>query len=95
VVFYAVGSLLSGIIIGKTHYVFPMEITSPLIAVIGTVLFYTMDAGTSKAWYVGAQIVFGLGIGLGNQAPVTALQAFSKPSEVAVTIGIVFSRYLH
>jgi hypothetical protein len=91
VCFYALGSTLSGVWISKTRLPFAAEIVSPLLALIGTILFYQMEINTSKAWYLGSQIPFGLGIGLGNQAPVTALQAFAKPTEVAATVGIIFS----
>jgi hypothetical protein len=91
VCFYTVGSLLSGAWIGKTRLPIAIEIVSPLLALIGAVLFYEMEVNTSKAWYVGAQIPFGLGVGLGNQAPVTALQANAKPTEVVATVGIIFS----
>jgi hypothetical protein len=89
---YALGSILSGVWIGKTRLPIAVEIVSPLLALIGIIFFYEMQIDTSKAWYVGAQIPFGLGIGLGNQAPVTALQAFAKPTEVAATVGIIFSQ---
>jgi hypothetical protein len=91
VCFYALGSILSGAWIGKTRLPIAMEILSPLLALIGAIFYYKMEIDTCKAWYVGAQIPFGFGIGLGNQAPVTALQAFAKPTEVAATVGIIFS----
>lgn len=91
VCFYAVGSLLSGVWISKTRLPIAAEIVSPLLALIGTILFYRMEIDTPKIWYVGAQIPFGFGIGLGNQVPVTALQTFAKAAEVAATMGIVFS----
>ncbi|KAL1874403.1 hypothetical protein VTK73DRAFT_329 [Phialemonium thermophilum] len=89
--FYALGSFLSGVWISKTRLPIAAEIASPLLALIGTVLFYRMDSDASKAWYIGAQIPCGFGIGLGNQVPVTALQAFAKPAEVAATMGIIFT----
>jgi hypothetical protein len=92
VCFYTVGSMLSGAWIGKTRLPIIIEIASPLLALIGAVLFYEMDVNTSKAWYIGAQIPIGFGVGLGNQAPVTVLQAFAKPTEVAATVGIIFSK---
>lgn len=92
VCFYALGSFLSGLWISKTRLPIAAEIVSPLLALIGAILFEQMDIDTSKAWYVGAQIPFGFGIGLGNQVPVTALQSFSKPAEVAATMGIIFSQ---
>ena len=91
--FYAIGAVLSGAWIGKTRRTQPLELVSPLLAIVGAVLLYTMDVNTSKAWFVGAQIPFGFGIGLGNLAPVTALQAFSKPADVAATTGIIFSKW--
>lgn len=91
---YAIGSMLSGIWIGKTRLPIAVEILSPLLALIGTVLFHKMEIDTLQAWYIGAQIPFGFGIGLGNQAPVTALQAFAKPAEVAATVGIIFSKLI-
>ncbi|KAF2679053.1 hypothetical protein K458DRAFT_394200 [Lentithecium fluviatile CBS 122367] len=89
-------AIMSGVytlpFIGKTRLPIAAEFVSPLLALIDTILFYQMDINTSKAWYVGAQIPFGLGIGLGNQATVIALQAFAKPAEVAATMGIIFSQ---
>lgn len=92
VCFYALGSFLSGFWISKTRLPIVAEIVSPLLAIIGAILLYQMDINTSKAWYVGAQIPFGFGIGLGNQVPVTALQAFAKQSEIAATMGMIFSQ---
>lgn len=92
VCFYATGCFLSGAWIGKTRLPIVAEIVSPLLALVGAIILYEMDINTSKAWYVGAQIPFGLGIGLGNQVPVTALQSFSKPEHVAATMGIIFSQ---
>ncbi|KAJ4389518.1 hypothetical protein N0V93_006988 [Gnomoniopsis smithogilvyi] len=91
VCFYALGSFLSGLWISKSRLPIAAEIVSPLLALIGAILFEQMDIDTAKAWYVGAQIPFGFGIGLGNQVPVTALQSFSKPEEVAATMGIIFT----
>ncbi|CAI7654479.1 unnamed protein product [Penicillium pancosmium] len=71
-------------------YTCPIEFGSGLIAVLGATLIYCIDVKTSKAWYIGARIPFGLGIGLGNQVPVTALQGFATPETVAATMGIAF-----
>jgi hypothetical protein len=91
--FYTCGAIVSGIIVGKTRLLQPIEFISGLIAVLGAALIYCIDVNTSKAWYIGAQIPFGLGIGLGNQVPVTALQGFATPETVAATMGVAFSEY--
>ncbi|OGE53036.1 hypothetical protein PENARI_c008G10861 [Penicillium arizonense] len=88
--FYTCGAIVSGMIVGKTRFLQPIEFISGFIAVLGAALIYCIDVDTSKAWYIGAQIPFGLGIGLGNQVPVTALQGFATPETVAATMGVAF-----
>ncbi|KAL4987322.1 major facilitator superfamily domain-containing protein [Aspergillus falconensis] len=88
--FYTFGAILSGILVGKTRLLQPIEFVSGLITVLGAALIYRIDIGTPKAWWIGAQVPFGLGIGLGNQVPVTALQGFANPETVAATMGVAF-----
>ncbi|CAI6289508.1 unnamed protein product [Periconia digitata] len=90
VVFYAVGAMLTGVTIGATGHVAPVELAGSLLLVLGTALIYVMDVDTSKAWFLGAQIPLGLGLGLGNQVPITALQGFAKPEHVGVMTGGAF-----
>ncbi|TVY27454.1 Dehydrocurvularin exporter [Lachnellula hyalina] len=87
--FFAVGSLLSGFLIMKTRLLQPYELASGLLAAAGAALLYTLDLDSSKARYIGPQVIFGFGLGLGSQIPMTALQAFSKPENVASTTGIM------
>ncbi|GMF78050.1 unnamed protein product [Aspergillus oryzae] len=91
--FYAFGAIVSGILVGKTRLLQPIELVSGLITVLGAALIYCIDTGTPKAWWIGAQVPFGLGIGLGNQVPVTALQGFATPETVAATMGVAFSEF--
>lgn len=90
---YAVGAMVSGALLGKTRMMHPLMAASGLLAVVGAALFYSMDVNTSQAWYIGAQIPFGLGIGLANQVPVTVVQAFTDPADVAIATAIVWSEY--
>ncbi|KAF7373878.1 putative permeases of the major facilitator superfamily [Mycena sanguinolenta] len=87
--FFAVGTMLSGFLIGKTHLLQPYELIGGLLATAGAALLYTLDIGSSKARYLGPQVLFGLGIGLGSQVPMTAAQSFSKPEDVAPITGIM------
>lgn len=91
--FFAAGSILSGTLIGKTRVLQPFELISGLLAVVGAALLYTLDVDSSKAWYIGPQVIFGLGIGIGNQVPMMTLQTFSKPENVASTTGVMLSKY--
>ena len=85
--------MLSGFLIGKTRLLQPYELISGLLTTAGAALLYTLEVDSSKARYIGPQVILGLGIGLGNQVPMTALQSFSRPEEVAVTTGIMLSKH--
>ena len=82
--------MLSGGTIGATRYVQPVELVGALIATMGAALLYTLDTDSSKAWYVGVQIPLGVGLGLGSQVPVTAVQGFSRPEHAGVMTGGLF-----
>lgn len=94
IAFFAAGSVISGTLIGKTRLLQPYQIVAGLLATVGAALFYTMGVHTSKARYIGPQVIFGIGIGLGSQIPMTTLQAFSKPEDIASTTSIMLSKYM-
>ncbi|KAF4769213.1 hypothetical protein N7455_008931 [Penicillium solitum] len=87
--FFSLGAVMSGGLVGKTHHLMPFQLTSALIMVAGMALFYTMGVDTSQARYLGPQVLYGFGLGLGNQIPMTAVQGFSKPEDVASSTGIM------
>ncbi|KAK3382215.1 putative MFS transporter [Lasiosphaeria ovina] len=87
--FFALGAMFSGFLIGKTRLLQPFELASGLVATAGAALIYTLEIDSSKARYIGPQILFGFGIGLGNQVPMTTAQIFAKPENVASITGIM------
>jgi MFS transporter, DHA2 family, glioxin efflux transporter len=89
---YAVGCLISGAVVGRTRLVQPTELISTVLATIGAALVYQIDETCSKAWYIGAQIPLGVGLGLGLQVPLITLQGFSKPELAGVMTGGLFGR---
>jgi hypothetical protein len=91
--FFALGAMVSGGAIGKTRYTQPYELAGALIMTAGMALIYILDVDSPKAKYIGAEVLFGFGIGLCNQVPMTAVQGFSKPDEVASATGIMVSKY--
>lgn len=90
--FFAVGAVVSGMTVGKTRLLQPIQLASALLMTAGSALLYTMVIHSSKARYVGSQVLFGFGVGLGNQIPMTAVQAFSSPENVASLTGIMLSK---
>ena len=92
-VFFGVGALVSGALIEKTRFLQPYQLISALIMTAGMALLYTLDIDSSKARYVGSEILLGFGVGFGNQIPMMAVQGLSKPEDAASSTGIMFSEY--
>jgi hypothetical protein len=92
--FFALGAVISGAVIGKTRHLQPFELTSALLTTAGAALLCTMDIDSSQARYIGPQVLFGFGIGIGSQIPMTAVQGFSRPEDVANSTGILISKCL-
>ncbi|KAK9417674.1 putative Major facilitator superfamily transporter gliotoxin efflux transporter [Seiridium unicorne] len=94
VAFFAVGltfrSIVSGGVVRKTRLLQPVELAGALFATLCAGLLYGLSPNSSKAWYIGAHIRLGFGIGLANQVPITALQSFAKPEDLGFTMGIAF-----
>ncbi|KAI5861394.1 putative MFS transporter [Durotheca rogersii] len=86
---FALGAMVSGAVIGKTRLLQPYQLTSAILMTGGAALFYTIEIDTSSAWYFGAEVLFGFGLGLGNQIPMTAVQGFSTLEDVANSTGIM------
>jgi hypothetical protein len=91
--FFALGSMLSGGLIGKTRIFQPYLLMGGLLATAGAALLYTLEVDSSKARYIGPEVLVGFGIGLGCQVPMMALQSFTKPEDVASITGILLSKY--
>ncbi|PKX89225.1 MDR family MFS transporter [Aspergillus novofumigatus IBT 16806] len=86
---FAVGAVVSGAVIGKTRYTQPYELLGALIMTAGMALIYILDVDSSQAMYIGAEVLFGFGVGICNQIPMTAVQGFSKLEDVSSATGIM------
>ncbi|RMZ39429.1 MFS transporter [Aspergillus flavus] len=87
--FFALGAVVSGGVIGKTRYTQPFEFVGALIMTAGMALIYILDVNSSQAMYIGAEVLFGFGVGICNQVPMTAVQGFSKLEDVSSATGIM------
>lgn len=92
-VFFGVGALASGALVEKTRLLQPYQLISALMMTAGMALLYTLGIDSSKARYVGSEILLGFGVGFGNQIPMMAVQGLSKPEDVETSTGIMFSKY--
>jgi MFS family permease len=90
-----VGSLSSGIIISKVGYYTPLFIISSIIMPIGSGLITTFTPTTGHAKWIGYQVLFGLGLGLGSQQPLNVVQTVLDRSDIATGSALVmFVRFL-
>ena len=92
-VFFGVGATVSGKLIEKTRFVQPYQLISTLLMTAGMALFYELKIGSSQAWYIGTEVLFGFGLGFGNSIPITAVQGFSAPPDIPSSTAIMFSTF--
>ena len=82
-------SCFLGYSIGRVGYVQPFMTASGVLTAIGAGLLYSLDINSSTGAYLGYQAVLGVGLGLGIQAPMIAIQATSAPEDLAAQTAIV------
>lgn len=86
----AVGSLAAGILITRIGYYVPFMYASIVFAAIGAGLITTFTVDISSGKWIGYQILFGLGSGLGFQQPSLAAQAVLGMKDVSIGVSFVF-----
>lgn len=90
---FTVGALGAGSVVTKLGYPTPFMYGLSVIGSIGAGLLtlYTADISTGK--WIGYQILFGFGIGIGMQQPIILVQAVLPLSDVPIgTAIIIFSQ---
>ncbi|KAJ7856297.1 ABC transporter, partial [Mycena leptocephala] len=70
--------IISGQIVGKTGYYWPFLFVSPFFLGVGSGLLYTLTTSTSSATIAGFQILSGIGVAMGMQNSLIAIQAEFK-----------------
>ncbi|QIW94720.1 hypothetical protein AMS68_000238 [Peltaster fructicola] len=84
------GSISSGIITGRIGYYTALAYTSAIIMPIGAGLISTFNVNTSTGTWIGFQIVFGIGLGMGMQQGSMAAQTVLKRHEVPTGVSLMF-----
>lgn len=88
-------SLISGGAVTTLGYYTPFIIASAAIMSIGAGMLTTWTVDASPGHWIGYQILFGIGVGLGMQQTMVAVQASLDNADVAVgTAIIIFSQTL-
>ncbi|KAI1410228.1 putative MFS multidrug transporter [Hypoxylon sp. FL1857] len=83
----------SGMLVERMGYYLPWSIISIVLTTVGTGLMSTFDVSTSTGEWIGYQILFGLGCGMGIQMPILAAQNSLAAPDIPVGIAIlIFSQ---
>ncbi|KAF2273807.1 major facilitator superfamily transporter [Westerdykella ornata] len=76
--------VLGGIIVSVTGYYMPLAWISVAVASVGAGLLTTLDVDSGTGKWIGYQIIYGIGGGLGYQQGVNAAQTVLGPTEIAI-----------
>ncbi|KAI3390931.1 hypothetical protein diail_8346 [Diaporthe ilicicola] len=79
-----VGNIIGGAFVSITGYYTPMMYALPPLASVGAGLMTTWTIDVSTGQWIGYQILFGLGIGLGMQQGMVAAQASLPLADTAI-----------
>jgi hypothetical protein len=82
-------SVLAGGIISAWGYYTPFMILCAAVSAVGAGLLTTLEPGTPSSKWIGYQIVLGVGLGLGMQQPLMAVQAVLDLADVAAGTAVV------
>jgi hypothetical protein len=85
-----VASILSGAFVSKLGYYNPSILLGGVLVPIGAGLFTLFKPTTAHPMWIGVQVLFGFGVGLGLQQTNIAAQAVLSKEDVPTGISLVF-----
>lgn len=85
-----VGSILAGQTVARIGYYTPFAMASSVLMPIGAGLITTLDLNSHSGKWIGYQILFGLGIGVGMQQGTLAAQTVLVRKDVPLGVALMF-----
>lgn len=82
-------SILAGAAVTGMGYYSPFMIAGTVLMSTGAGLFYTFTPGVRPAAWIGYQVLFGAGVGMGMQQPLMAIQNVLALQDVATGTSII------
>jgi hypothetical protein len=76
--------VLGGIFVSVTGYYIPLMWISVVLTSVAAGLLTTLTVDSSSGKWIGYQIIYGIGGGLGYQQGITAAQTVLKPADIAI-----------
>jgi len=84
-----IASIMAGIFCSRIGYYVPLMIASSVITPIGAGLLTTFTTTTNHPKWIGYQVIYGFGLGLGMQQPSVAAQTVLTRKDVPTGIALV------
>ncbi|GAB1741464.1 hypothetical protein NU219Hw_g6695t1 [Hortaea werneckii] len=85
-----VASILAGQAVGQIGYYTPFAMASVIIMPIGAGLISTWTVHTGSPKWIGFQVLFGFGVGLGMQQATMAAQTVLRKQDVPTGVALLF-----
>lgn len=82
-------AVVSGKAVGVLGYYLPWSVASAVLTSVGYGLLSTLDPRTPTGNWIGYQILFGVGRGLGLQMPMVAVQNTLAPAQIPVAMSLI------
>ena len=83
-------AIMSGAIITNTGYYNPWMFMCSTFMSIGTGLITTFQTDTGSSKWIGYQVIFGLGLGMGMQQSAIAAQAVLSQKDASIGVSLMF-----
>lgn len=85
-----VGSILAGGLVQRLGYPKPFMIVSSILVSVATGLISTWKVDVNHSVWIGYQVLFGIGVGLGMQQPHLCAQIVLPRPEVPIGVSLIF-----
>ncbi|KAJ9634959.1 uncharacterized protein PV06_08666 [Exophiala oligosperma] len=85
-----IASIISGVFVSRIGYYMPSIIAGGILTPIGAGLFTLFDINTLHPMWIGVQVLYGFGVGLGLQQTNIAAQAVLDKKDAPTGVSVVF-----
>lgn len=87
---FVIGTVSGGLITTKIGYYVPVMYMASILTPIGAGLISTFTVTTGRSKWIGYQVIFGLGMGLGIQQPAVTAQTVLAAKDVPTGVALTF-----
>lgn len=85
-----VASIITGILVSRIGYYTPFLIACSVVGAVGAGMLTTFETDSGRGVWIGYQVLFGFGLGLGMQQANIAIQCVLPRADVPVGVTVLF-----